>query len=539
MIFLVEKLRKGIKMNAEKLRIEQLERELAARDHTILALQNSIEELTRQVTNLTEAIIQMRHDKYGSSSEKHLGVLPGQISFFNEVEIEAAPLVSDEPFTADSKGKAVKNGKRTRKDMIIDDIPVEEYLIELEDDDQNCDICSSRLKPIGKTFVRDEIRYIPSSLKIIRYMRMNYECPECKHTDRPVIIRPVAPPSLLNHSLASPSSVAYVMYQKYVQGIPLYRLEKEWERMGIILSRTTMANWVIRCHEEYLSPVLEHMRKLLLSRDIVHADETPVQVLKEDGKKPQSKSYMWVYRTGNDGMEPIIMYDYQPSRSGDNAAAYLKDFRGYVHSDGFSGYNKLTEVTRCGCWAHLRRKFAEAIPKGKASGINGSQAQIGIGYCDRLFKIEDELKDMSPEDRYIKRQELARPVLEAFWSWLETVNALPGSKLGKAVTYASNQKPYMENYLLDGRLSLSNNAAENAIRPFAVGRKNWLFADSPKGAFASAGVYSMIETAKANGLEPYRYLELLLHNMPDWDHTVEDLEDLLPWSDFMKERASR
>ena len=177
-------------------------------------------------------------------------------------------------------------------------------------------------------------------------MRVNYGCPECKHTDRPVIVRPVAPTSLLNHSLASPSSIAYVMYQKYVQGIPLYRLEKEWERMGILLSRTTMANRVIRCHEEYLSPVLEHMRKLLLSRDIIHTDETPVKVLKEDGKKPQSKSYMWVYITGNDGMELIIMYDYQPSRSGDNAADYLKDFRGYVHSDGFSGYNKLTEVTR-------------------------------------------------------------------------------------------------------------------------------------------------------------------------------------------------
>ena len=281
------------------------------------------------------------------------------------------------------------------------------------------------------------------------------------------------------------------------------------------------------------------MRKLLLSRDIIHTDETPVKVLKEDGKKPQSKSYMWVYITGNDGMEPIIMYDYQPSRSGDNATAYLKDFRGYVHSDGFSGYNKLTEVTRCGCRAHLRRKFAEAIPKRKASGLNGSQAQIRIGYCARLFKIEDELKDMSTEDRDIRRQELVRPVLEAFWSWLETVNALPGSKFGKAVTYASNQKPYMENYLLDGRLSLSNNAAENVIRPFAVGRKNWLFADSPNGAAASAGVYSMIETAKANGVEPYCYLELLLHDMPDWDRTVETLEDLLPWSDFRKEIAIR
>lgn len=526
-------------MNAERQRIEQLERELAEKNSTILSLQKSIDDLTRQVTNLTEVILQMRHDKYGSSSEKNLGVLPDQLSFFNEVELESASPAEDEPFEAGSDRRVRKNSKRTRKDFIIGDIPVEEVLIELEEDDLDCDICGSRLKPLGKQFVREELRYIPSSLKIIRYTRMAYECPKCKHSDRPVIVRALAPTSLLNHSLASPSSVAYVMYQKYVQGVPLYRMEKEWERMGIMLSRSTMANWVIRCHEDYLSPVLEYMRKQLLSRDIVHVDETPVQVLKEDGRKPQDKSYMWVYRTGDDGDVPIIMYDYQPSRSGDNAVAYLKGFSGYVHSDGFSGYNKLTGVTRCGCWAHLRRKFTEALPKGKASGANGSQAQTGIGFCDKLFTIEEKLQDMSPEDRYTKRLELAKPVLEAFWSWLETVNALQGSKLGTAVKYARNQKPYMENYLLDGRLSISNNAAENAIRPFVVGRKNWLFSDTPKGANASAGIYSIIETAKANGLEPYRYLELLLQNLPDWDHTEEDLLDLLPWSEFAKEIAGK
>ena len=201
--------------------------------------------------------------------------------------------------------------------------------------------------------------------------------------------------------------------------------------------------------------------------------------------------------------------------------------------------NKLTEVTRCGCWAHLRRKFAEAVPKGKVPGVNGSQAQIGIRYCDRLFAIEDELKDMEPEARYTKRQELAKPVLEAFWSWLETVNALPGGKLGKAVAYAVNQKQYLENYLLDGRLSISNNAAENAIRPFVIGRKNWLFSDTPKGAAASAGIYSIVETAKANGLDPYDYLELLLLNMPDWDHTDEYIDDLMPWTEYAKEQAGK
>lgn len=309
--------------------------------------------------------------------------------------------------------------------------------------------------------------------------------------------------------------------------------------MGIMLSRATMANWVIRCAEDYLLPITDYLRRKLLLRDIVHVDETPVQVLKEEGKKPQSKSYMWLYRTGNDGKEPIVLFDYQPSRSGENVAAYLKGFKGYVHSDGYSGYGKLKGVTRCGCWAHLRRKFAQAIPPGKAVGSELSSAETARAYCNKLFTIEDELKDLSPEDRYTQRLDREKPVLEAFWSWLETVNALRGSKLAKAVTYAQNQKPFMENYLLDGSCSLSNNAAENAIRPFVTGRKNWLFADTPKGAAASAAVYSLIETAKANGLDVYLYLQNLLANMTDWDHTDEYLEDFLPWSKFIQETCNR
>ena len=336
----------------------------------------------------------------------------------------------------------------------------------------------------------------------------------------------------MNQSLASPSSVANVMYQKYVNSVPLYRQEKDWEQLGISLSRATMANWVIRCSQDYLIPVVEHMRKELLSRDIIHCDETPVQVLKEEGKKPQTKSYLWLYRTGNDDKSPIVLYDYQPSRNGDHAVTFLKDFEGFVHSDGFSGYNKLTGIIRCGCWAHLRRKFVEAVPGKKAPGTPPTNAEIGRDYCDRLFEIERGLKDLSPEERKVKRLELEKPILEAFWCWLENLNVLSGSALGKAVTYAKNQKQYMENYLLDGRCALSNNAAENAIRPFTVGRKNWLFADTPKGACASAAVYSIIETAKANGLNVYTYLEYLLLYMPDtdWRNYPEELDNLMPWS---------
>ena len=503
-------------MTANEARIRELESEITKRDNTILMQQNSINDLKRQVDNLTEILIQMRHDKFGPSSEQTVKADDGsqQVSIFNEVEVEADSTVQ-EPFKRNAKGDIAPRKKRVRNEMIIGDIPTEEIVLSLDESKLVCEVCNGKLKPIGREVVRQELQYIPSQLKLVKYVREAYECPACKHTDNPYIIKTVAPTSLMNHSLASPSSVAHVMYQKYMQGIPLYRQEKDWERMGILLSRATMANWVIRCAEDYLMPVTDYLRRKLLARDIVHADETPVQVLKEDGKKPQTKSYMWVYRTGNDGKEPIILFDYHPSRSGDNAATYLKDFKGYVHSDGYSGYNKLTEVTRCGCWAHLRRKFVEAIPTGKEAELRGSFAVTGKEYCDKLFAIEDDLKALSPEDRYTQRLDREKPVLEAFWAWLETVNPIRGSKLAKAVSYAQNQKPFMENYLLDGRCSLSNNAAENAIRPFVTGRKNWLFADTPKGADASATVYSLIETAKANGLDVFSYLQELLANMTD------------------------
>lgn len=520
-------------------RIRELEDEIIKRDNTILMQQNSINELKRQLDNLTELIVKMRHDKFGPSSEKTVKADDGnQICLFNEVEIEADHTVA-EPFKANAKGKVTPKKKRVRSDFIIGDLPIEEIVLSLDEETRTCEVCSSRLKPIGKEYVREELQYIPAQLKIIKYFRESYECPKCKHTDKPYIIKTIAPTPLMNHSLASPSSVAHVMYQKYVQGVPLYRQEKDWERMGISLSRATMANWVIRCSEDFFEPIISHLKKKLLQRDIIHVDETTVQVLKEDGKKPQTKSYMWLYRTGSECKTPIILYDYQPSRSGKNAADYLEGFNGYAHSDGYSGYNKLTEVIRCGCWAHLRRKFIDALPKAKVDGMGLTDSEIGVDHCNKLFAIEDGLKDLSPEDRYTKRLELEKPVLEAFWSWLEEVVPLKGSKLAKAVIYAQNQKSYMENYLLDGRLSISNNLAENAIRPFVVGRKNWLFADSPKGADASAAVYSIIETAKANGLDAFYYLQMLLTNMTGWDHTDEYLEDLMPWSDFSKAQCQR
>ena len=502
-----------------------------AKDAYIEHLENTIKDLQSQVNNLTEMVMLLRKEKFGPSSEKTPKQVDGQLSLFNEVEVEADASVP-EPISKEVKGYVRKNPK-TKREEIIKDLPVREILCETAKDEQYCDHCNSTLRPIGKEVVREELEYIPAKLQIVRYVRMSYECPRCKHTEHPFIKKALTPTSLMNHSLASPSSVANVMYQKYVNSVPLYRQEKEWERMGLSLSRATMANWVIRCSQDYLMPVVAHLQKKLLERDVIHCDETPVQVLKEEGKKPQTKSYMWLYRTGDDDKPPVILYDYQPSRNGDHAVVFLKDFKGFVHSDGYSGYNKLTGITRCGCWAHLRRKFIEAIPKKTGTDEPLTNAEIGRDYCNQLFEIERDLKHLSPAERRLKRLELEKPILEAFWCWLENLNVLNGSALGKAVTYAKNQKKYMENYLLDGRCSISNNAAENAIRPFTVGRKNWLFADTQKGASASAAVYSIIETAKANGLNVYTYLEYLLLYMPDtdWRNNPEELDMLMPWAE--------
>lgn len=392
--------------------------------------------------------------------------MDGQLPLFNEVELKADASVN-ESIKKTVKGY-VRTGSRKNREELIKDLPVREILCEADSNELFCEQCDTALKPIGKEVVREKLEYIPAKLQVVRYVRMAYECPKCKHSDHPYILKALTPTSLMNHSLASPSSVANVMYQKYVNSIPLYRQEKDWEQLGISLSRATMANWVIRCSQDYLYPIIEHMRKEFLSREVIHCDETQVQVLKEEAKKSQTQPCMWLYRTGNDDKSPVILYNYQPSRNGDHAVTYLKDFKGYVHSDGYSGYNKLSGITRCGCWAHLRRKSIEAIPS-KKTGTEPTTAEIGRDYCNQLFEIESRLKDLSPEER--------------------------------------KQKPYLENYLMDGRCALSNNAAENTIRPFTVGRKNWLFSDTPKGASASAAVYSIVETAKANGLNVFTYLE--------------------------------
>ena len=512
-----------------------------SQEEYIAHLEQTVKSLEQQVSNLTEMILLLNKKQFGASSEKtpRDKVLENQLRLeaevFNEAEMHHDPMFTEPPLTEIVVIKKPKT--KVTREKILQNLPVEEIEYVLEGEDKLCPWCKTEMVPIGKEQVRQELQFIPAQLKVINYVRYAYECPECKKDGESVIEKAPTPPPVLKHSLASPSSVAHVMYQKYVNALPLYRQAQDWLNWGMKLNRTTLANWVIRGAEDWLMPVQEHLKKKLLERDVLHADETVVQVLHEPGKKATTESYMWLYRTGCKDPLPIILFDYQPSRGGVHAAKYLEGFSGYLHTDGYAGYEKVPNIIRCGCWAHLRRYFVEAIPAATSKTDTPSNGEIGRDYCNKLFKIEEGLIDLSAEERKDKRLELEKPVLEAFWSWLEKLQPLNGSRLGKAVTYAKNQKKYMENYLQDGRCSLSNNLAENSIRPFTVGRKNWEFSNSQKGAKASATIYSIIETAKANHLNTFKYLRYLLQKMPglDYQNQPDLLEELMPWSHEVQE----
>ena len=369
----------------------------------------------------------------------------------------------------------------------------------------------------------------------------------------------MVPTPLLNHSLASPSMVATVMYEKSGIYLPFYRQEKNWEHSGVPLPRETAANWYNSCALGYLLPVYDALHGKLLEREVIHADEIPCQVLHEAGRKPEQKSCFWIYLTGTDGLPGIVLFDYQPGRGAKYPAAFLNGFSGYIHCDGYSAYAALENVTLVCCLAHCRRKFYEAVPKERRKGlklldIHSEQeirepegdiagredlfpAEKGVLFCNRLFFKERLYRDLSPQERKARRTESEPEIWKEFWDWLETLDPVGGSKLEKAVNYARNHRETLMNYLLDGRCEISNNAAERRAKVYATARKNFLFHDTEGGAKASAIVFSIIETAKANGLNPFQYLYTLLLFMPDHKDSPASIKQLLPWSDFIQERC--
>ena len=495
------------------------------------ALKQENEELRRKLERMNELLLNAQRARFGQSSEKRDYVMPNQLGMFNEAEAEQdhkAPEPTEETLT-------VKEDQRKRKpkrtiDELTEGLPVREVVLGLSENEQFCESCGHKLKPIGKKFVRRELEVIPRQVNVVEYYTATYACENCeKESGYANLYSVEAPPRLLKHSLASPSTVADIMVRKYVDGLPLYRQEKIWAREGVALSRATMANWVIQTAQTWLKPLYRRLKKHLLDNRVIYADETVVQVLKEDGKPASSESRMWVYGSGERGGRPIRFFAYQPDRSGKHAAAFLKGFTGCLVTDGYAGYNQVTGAVRCGCWAHMRRKCRGAMPKGATTAT--SKAAIGYEYCNKLFALEKKFSGMSDDVRKAARQVKAEPLLEAYWLWLKTLDPVPGSKLAEAVTYAQNQKPYLSAFLEHGEVDISNNFAENAIRPFVVGRKNWLFSDTTKGAQSSAIVYTLVETAHAVGLNPYTYLLQLLKALPYLGRNPchNDLDTFMPW----------
>lgn len=494
-----------------------------------------VKQLNQNIANLNETVEYLTRKLYGKSSEKSQD--PNQLNLFNEAEVTADPN-APEPEKTQVEGYARKK-KSTRKESYAG-LPIKEVVCHLPEEDQLCPLCGEQMKLVGKRFIREEIQIIPAQVKLVHYYQEVYACPKCKKEDDEfVTVEAETPTALMKHSPASPSTVAWVMYQKYAMAVPLYRMEQDWLQNGVKLLRQTMANWVITCSLEYLLPVYERLHSYLLERDILHADEVPCQVLKEPGRPAKSKSYMWIYLTGNDGKPGIVLYDYHPGRKGEFAKEFLKGFHGYCHCDGYSGYNTPDDLERVGCYAHLRRKFFDAIPVNKEAGGKALPAEVGVDYCNQLFRLERLYKGKSAAELKTLRIENEKPIVDNFYRWVNGLHPVRGSKLAAAVTYAKNQRASLENYFKDGRLELSNSSAERKAKSYVIGRKNFLFHDTVDGAKASAVVYSIVETAKANNLNIFQYLQTLLLYMPDYKNEPDGIEDMMPWSEFIRVSCSK
>lgn len=464
---------------------------------------------------------------FGSSSEK---TATDQLNLFNEVEAESQVLLAEPKYETITYKRTKKTGQR---EEVLKDLPVETIEYHLSDEERICKCCGGPVH-VMSTEVRRELVFVPAQVKIVEHVREVGSCRNCEKeaTSTPIVTAPMPEPPIKG-SLASPSAIAYVMSQKYVDGMPLYRQEQQLARLGIELSRQTLANWTLHGANRWLIHLYDRMHHHLIKQDILHADETTLQVLREKGREAETDSYMWLYRTGRMG-PPIVLYEYQMTRAGEHPKNFLSGFKGYLHVDGYAGYNKLPDITLVGCWAHARRKFDEALkslPKSHSDALVA--AKKGLQYCNELFAIERKLIKASPDERHKERMKCSRPVLDDFLAWLkkQSAEALPKSGFGKAVAYCLNQWAKLEAFMQEGRLEIDNNRGERSIKPFVIGRKNWLFSNTPRGAKASSVVYSVVETAKENNLKPFEYLTCLFEKLPNVDIKDPDtLDALLPWS---------
>ena len=524
---------KETELEKSNAKLEKSNAELETKDAIIAHLNIQLTQIVADrdtYKTLADELLRLgKIQRFAASSEKS----PYQIDLFDEAELDAAiddlceqVLDADkadhqDQLTLPPKPKTRQRGfaaslKRIRREF-----------------------CLSEAEKAGasKTFftkVKEELEYIPAQLNVIEIWQEKAVFKQGSEEHLVAAQRPVHP---LGKCLASTSLLAYIITSKYTDGLPLYRLDGMIKRLGHDIGRSNMAHWVVRL-ENVFNPLINLMREQQNTGHYIQADETRIQVLKQTGKTVQSDKWMWVTRGGPLG-KPTVLFEYDPSRAGDVITRLLDDFRGILQTDGYAGYARLCEEThiqRIRCWDHARRKFIEAS-KAAAPGAKKtkkgivSKADVAIGKIRKLYAIERKIADLSDEEKYQVRQTLSKPALNEFKQWLIThkPKVLKGSLTDKAIRYTLNQWDCLTGYCEHGHVHISNVLAENAIRPFAVGRKAWLFADTTRGAHASATCYSLIETAKANNLEPYAYLLHLLNHIGAAD-TLEKIEALLPWN---------
>lgn len=518
----------NIKLNEENLKLNEEN----------LKLGEDIKKLAKRIEQLEEYINLKKHQKYGRSSEK---TDPNQISFYDCLEAETIveeAIESGEPIEEPTVEKVLakrRKGHVGASKPCFDDLEVRVVEHKLSGDDLTCSSCGDKLKEM-KVDIREEIEYIPSKLVKVIHKNYSYSCPSCQkgEGDNTGVTRCAKLP-VLPGSFASASLIALILSVKYWMKTPLYRAESVFENKGFSLSRQTMANWVIKSSQMYLEPVYDALHRHLLSMKIIHADETPFKVLEETQNSSRSNCYMWIYCSGQSQDKRIILYDYKANRKGENPKNFLEGFTGYLQTDMYSGYRNLTGVTQVGCLAHARRKFTDAVNSMGKKKASGTIAQQGLNLYNRIFSLDKKASHLKGEDRRKWRLDHITNEVEALKSWLESNigRVVSGSLTGKAIEYSLNHFNTLMRFMKDGDLELTNNIAERAVKEFVIGRKNFLFSQSNEGAGASAVVFSIVETAKLYGLNPFEYLKYLLEELSQKRHTDELIESVLPWSNTL------
>jgi len=509
-------------MNAAVYQNHDLPDDVEALKKLIAEQQRFLEHKDKRIHVLEELVKLHKLKKFGASSEKS----PDQEEMFNEAEltVEAeVALQAEEEALRQRLPRSAKPGKPRRKPLPTD-LPRVRIEHDVPASEKHC-ACGCKRSEIGEV-TSEQLDIIPAKVRVLVHVRKQYACRRCEEG---VTIAPL-PRQPIPKSNASAGLLAHVAVAKFQDALPLHRQEAVLARSGIELPRNTLASWMIKAGN-LIQPLINLLEDHLLAYPVLHCDETTVQVLKEPDKAATSHSYMWV-RVGGPPTQPIRLFHYAASRRGDVASHLLADYQGYLQTDDYGGYNAVggaPGITHLGCWAHARRKFIEA-QKAAAKSSKTSKADVAVGLIGKLYAIEKQAKDFDPEQTLQLRQQEAVPQLRKIREWLDKTlhSTLPKGLLGKALAYLDKNWAKLTVYTEDGRLSIDNNAAENAIRPFVLGRKNWLFSASVPGAKASANLYSLIETAKASGLEPYAYLRHVFKELP-LAASVEQMEALLPW----------